>query len=152
MERDLRYQNKTWTMNRKTTDLAWAAGFIDGEGCLYIGKHQRGRYHVLSLSVTQIKLLPLRKLKRIFRVGAIVRHKRGKGERPNFRPAWRYECSSASLCALLKKIVPYLANKRREAQLAIQFQDNCIVRNQRISDTEYKKREKYYRKMRDLKK
>ncbi len=47
-------------------DWAWAAGFIDGEGCLYWNKGTSP-----ALSVAQVVKAPLLVLRQIFGAGAI---------------------------------------------------------------------------------
>jgi hypothetical protein len=48
-----------------TIDIAWAAGFIEGEGCFYCGKTPSNHGRV-SVSATQKEIEPLLRLKRIF--------------------------------------------------------------------------------------
>jgi hypothetical protein len=93
--------------------IAWAAGFFDGEG--YIGIHKGD--HVLSLSVTQVTPEPLERFVLLFG-GHVYRYPRlTKGGRSQ----WGWFQQGRKAAATLQLMLPYLCNKRREAELGLEF-------------------------------
>ena len=78
-------------MSTRREDLAWAAGFFDGEGCIYF-KVLDNRYKTLqmSLSISQnaFKGEPLDKWYRIFKVGGFSDSNMGRGNE-NPISTWR---------------------------------------------------------------
>lgn len=100
----------------KRTDLAYMAGFFDGEGCICIGKGKGGLGLVCSVVQCNEWILQLFKMS----FGGNVRL------RQPYKPE-RYRTFSWSICskkamAFLRVIQPYLMLKRAEAEVAIQFQ------------------------------
>lgn len=70
-------------MIRPTTiDLAWAAGFLEGEGGFHGAHKIKGR---VQLDAVQVQRDPIDRLQRFFG-GKIVQYKSG----PQRRPAWRW--------------------------------------------------------------
>ena len=93
----------------KTSDWAWAAGFIDGEGCLYWCKGSSP-----ALSAAQVNREPLERLQQIFGAGAIYGKKR---DNPNHRRCWQfYIGGKKNLIPVLKKLYPHLTVKRSAAK------------------------------------
>lgn len=103
------------------TDLAWAAGFIDGEGSIVIARNRgagEGRGYRLKLTVSQVNPEPLLHLRDLF--GGIVRLSFvGKGIR---RPQHEWTVGSRDAIRALLLLRPYLIGKGAEADLAIAFQ------------------------------
>lgn len=101
------------------TDIAWFAGFFDGEGCVQVARAGRGdRVHVLRVSVTQVARAPIDRLAAAF--GGLVYPKPSR--RPRDRHQWGWETRSWAAVRFLDALLPYLTVKRQEAELAIQYQ------------------------------
>lgn len=102
----------------RESDLGWAAGVLDGEGCilLYKATTRTGTAYVLRVCVVNTSLLMLRRLQEIFGTGNIVVHAKAT---ERHRPRWMWEVTTKKAEAVLKLIEPYLVNKREEAQLAL---------------------------------
>lgn len=106
----------------KETDLAWAAGFIDGEGCIalrrQVGRQKGVEYtcYALRLSVTNTDLRCLERLKAMF-AGSINRATHAN--RPQNKPCWTWYCSSANAERALCELLPYLLSKREQAELGM---------------------------------
>lgn len=114
------------------TDLAWAAGFIDGEGCIGVYSNGIKSSAVLSLSVSQKYNEPLLKLVALF----------GGHLKPKSNPVgfmeWRLYSSNA--LNVLKQVLPYLqSNKKEQAILAIQFQET-FRHDRKVSPTVWEDR------------
>jgi len=100
------------------TDLAWAAGFFDGEGCIGIYKrHHAPESYAISLSVAQVDPRPLRRFAEI--VGGPVAPSRARG---NQRPYWRWALTNRRGADVLSVLYEYLVGKKEQAALALEFQ------------------------------
>lgn len=108
--------------------LAWAAGFIDGDGFITIqnrnnkvnGKHYRGFY--LRVGVNQVQRKPLEELQRLF--GGTIRE-RNSGSSDGFKRKQQYQwCVSTETAAeCLRKIKPYVIHKADVVGMALEFQE-----------------------------
>jgi hypothetical protein len=113
--------------------LEWVAGFFDGEGCVYIHRHRKkgkilkgrnvpskinGYVAVATVTNTQKHVLGL--LQQEF--GGAV-NKGGKSGRPNCKPVWAWSIRSQQAAAFLRRILPYLLLKHRQAEIGIELQE-----------------------------
>lgn len=104
------------------TDLAWSAGFVDGEGCIALCKHAQKikgveyRCFVLRLSVTNTDLRCLERLKSMF--GGSINQANHKG-REHHKPCWTWYCTSAKAERALIALLPFLFSKKEQAELGI---------------------------------
>lgn len=108
----------------KKSDLAWAAGFFDGEGCILIRTHHIGdKYYTLSLKISQKRLEPLRYFSELFGgVGSFWTSKQG---------VHQWQCEGQKANQILKLIYPYLVIKNPEADVAFKFVEEGIKFNNR---------------------
>lgn len=92
---------------------AWAAGFLDGEGCFFM--LQRGSNKLTycpGITVTQIDRKPLDELAALF--GGTVRH---QGFTSAGNKKWQWSISKASeLVKIIDCILPYLIFKKDQAR------------------------------------
>jgi len=108
-------------------DLAYLAGFIDGEGC--IGIHHRGkakgRKPTVRVSITNTNKDILIWCQNFIGLGGTLKV-HDKNRNSNWKTAYRleYDCKKAE--ALLKMIVPYLRVKKEQALLAIEYRKYTI--------------------------
>lgn len=110
---------------------AYAAGLIDGEGCISIGSHRRKTangvmvdYYLAVIVVTKDEHLT-RWLYGNYG-GTVNVVTRGGYKRTGVYKRWVVHSTRAQV--LLKKILPYLILKKDQARTGIQFQ-NCKRRN-----------------------
>lgn len=101
--------------------LAWAAGLIDGEGCVSIAsginKRSGGRYYRADLIVSNTNRALLEPLLAMFG-GRIDNLNRNGGKR---RHAFQWKVTgSAHAAEVLSKVRPWLIAKARQADLAVQ--------------------------------
>ncbi len=104
----------------RDSDLGWAAGIIDGEGCISLYKSSgtaAGRTYVLRVMVGNTSLLMLKRLREILGVGNIVVSRKAIGK---YRPQWAWQASSKQAEAVLRLLEPYLVNKREEAIVGLE--------------------------------
>lgn len=105
------------------TDLAWAAGLIDGEGCIGIypfksGTSRYGAHYQLALYVRMTHEQTINRLLDMFQVGS-VHHATARALR--HKDTWAWTCYSEHALFVLKLIQPYLVTKAKEAQVGIEF-------------------------------
>lgn len=139
-------------------DVAWAAGFFDGEGSISIRKtysklKSQGttrQTYGLYLRVAQVDRSPLDKFTLIFGTGSVNKVRR---DDPN-RPMYHDWCAAGESAArILARMLPYLTVKRERALLGLEFQQitgrNRIGRGA-LTDGELDLRRQYWAKMRFL--
>ena len=125
------------------TMKAWAAGFIDGEGCIHCGvSHGQPR---IKLMVGQVDQRPLQKLSEMFG-GAIVLHAKAKG---NSRESWRWQVQGRTAQKILKDLMPYLVSKIDEAKLALEF--DCGKDGHKPEDFVVQKRYEIMQQLKEMK-
>ena len=137
-------------------DNAWAAGFIDGEGCIRIAKNvSHGRvnpiYHV-EMAISQNRLDALKHCQKVIGVqSSICKFPDRKSFR---RPVFLLTYLCANARDALALLLPYLVRKQAEARLALEFALRLQLRrggNTPHSAEEIAIREEYYRRMKALK-
>ena len=91
-------------------DLAWAAGYPDGEGCFQASYGMR-------VTVTSTQLPPLVRLTELF--GGVIRPKRPAGARCKASYYWNIFGENAR--DLLKVVEPFMVEKREQAAMLALF-------------------------------
>ena len=134
--------------------LAWATGLIDGEGTIRIsrsrGTHRKTPSYQVSVSVALTHHGAVLLLQKLFGGGFT----RGKTRSSKHRNAFRWIVSDDSAVGLLKLVKLFLVVKRKQAELAIRFREQCppvlgirgVPMNSRLVD----RRDKFYWRMREL--
>lgn len=108
------------------TDLAYIAGYFDGEGCVSVWK-RRPAYtcisprHILNIQISSTDKSGLDWINSRFKGKMLYAHNRTKS---NSADSWKWLVSAKRAADILRLILPYLKLKRREAELAIQLQDD----------------------------
>lgn len=116
-------------------ELAWCAGFFDGEGFVTIqrrntkinGKEYKGHY--LRIGVNHVAPEPLKELQR--KLGGTIRFSESKDPKRHSRYSWQMSTQAAANALI--KMMPYLKNKNKVAALGIEFQKS-IVGKSKITD------------------
>lgn len=105
------------------TEVAWAAGIIDGEGCITITRQKPGTSgrinpsHRLFLKVTMGHEPTVRRLLAIFGVGSVHLQESSQG----YNDAWSWWVASRQAGDVLMLVRPYLVTKAAEADLGFEF-------------------------------
>lgn len=109
----------------KELEYAWAAGLVDGEGCVFINKSSRT---LASRQVTPTFRLVLKvtmgcqetveRLREVFEVGTVQNHV-PRSDRVNASYSWI--CQSHQAKAVFEKILPFAITKRTEIEVALRF-------------------------------
>jgi hypothetical protein len=115
----------------RSHELAWAAGFFDGEGWIKIQSRGSEKYqgYYLRLGINHVKRDPLDKIQKLFGGNIRVDTKVSGNRKP--RHVWTLSTKSAS--EALEQMMPYLANKNQVAQLGLDFQQTVGLTGQRVS-------------------
>jgi hypothetical protein len=120
------------TMN--STDAAWAAGFLDGEGCIMVGTRD-----VPVVVFTSTDLAPLERLRELFG-GSLAEKRQTEARRSQ---TWDLHVRSAlRVRPLLETVMPYLVAKREQAEVLLAFCKTVVGPGERLSsDTKQLRRE-----------
>lgn len=106
--------------NLQESDWSYAAGYIDGEGCLAIRKQTRGRWpwYCARLSVSNTHRESLEFVTSI--IGGTVRERNLL--ECNLKPLFNFEIVARGLLLrCLPKLLPFLRIKHRHAELMLRF-------------------------------
>lgn len=128
-----------------TTDLAWLAGFLDGEGTIGLhranNKNHAHPYLAPHLQAPNTDYRLIQRMKDIIEavigkeISICVSNKGGDG----WKRAWRVKVKAQrDLVNLIPLLMPYLVGKREQAQIVLDF---CLRRNQRINASWYEFKE-----------
>ena len=109
--------------------IKWLAGFIDGEGCIYIKElYRKDRKYSgsrLEVSIGNTALSILKDIQLDW--GGNIARKLVYGKNP--KPCYEWRCSQRKALALLQAIYPYLRIKNGQAKVGIDFQEFIINRH-----------------------
>lgn len=90
------------------TDLAWAAGLIEGEGCFTChSKHHP--YFLLDMTDKDV----VEKLQKVFPF-CILRGPYTHAKRPTMKPRWRLDGFGPSAVKVMEAVLPYMGSRRTE--------------------------------------
>lgn len=124
-----------------STDIAWLAGFLDGEGTIGLSRQNSKNWpHPYLCPHLQAPNTDYRLIQRMVdiieailgkKVTVCVSNKGGDG----WKRAWRVKVKAQKdLVKLLPLLMPYLVGKREQSQIVLDF---CLRRNQRLSSRWY---------------
>jgi hypothetical protein len=113
--------------------LAWAAGFIDGEGCLWAG--QCSRQFVILIDVAQRVEAPLLELQEIFGCGSL----RLRTSKSLVNPVYRWQVKGSNDVSLVLRLVrPFLIVKAEQADILQQICGSTRLFGSAARDPEYR--------------
>ena len=101
-----------------TNMLAYAAGVVDSEGWVGIGRNGKKNYYPEVL-VGMIHEKTIKTLHDWFGFGRT--HKRLGNKTLNCRDCYAWKCSSSNAIKLLKLIYPYMITKKEQAKYVLEF-------------------------------
>lgn len=94
--------------NSKQLELAWAAGFYDGEGCTSTTR-VKGDFRYLNLQVTQSELAPLERFAEAVGIDKIYGPYHTKR-----KPHWRVQATNKEALRVIELLYPYLSTPKRQ--------------------------------------
>ncbi len=108
---------------RKTEILAYAAGIIDGEGCIRVSRHNpQGNRGILEIYVSNTNEWLCYWLQSQFGGNVYTQ----KSINPLWKRAYRWRLASNYALEFLRLILPYLQIKKQHAEIVIKFQERRI--------------------------
>jgi hypothetical protein len=135
------------------TQLSYAAGLFDGEGCIHIGKSMRKTgvtMYSLRCKITLTYKPVLEQFKSLF--GGYLYKDQWHEKSNKHDKLWVWSCNCNTAKEFLIRVLPYLCVKKKEAELGVVFQDKKRKGNHRKSKSEVDLEESQYLLMRALKK
>jgi hypothetical protein len=108
--------------NPQQAETIWAymAGIIDGEGCISVAKYSTAKtYYVHVIIVQKHEAIPVWLMKNICSSRKVDRVKRQKGFKDG--SYWRWYVAGKDALFVLEKCLPYLVEKKNQAELAIEL-------------------------------
>lgn len=111
-----RYTQATMPDDKRLV-LAYLAGIVDGEGCVFIQKK-----HVLTLTIGMRDREAIDLFSSYF---GIVGRTRTKDKKGGIHHVWCVTHRRAFTA--LKELLPYMRVKRRQAELALEFYERCFT-------------------------
>ena len=102
------------------SDVAYCAGFFDGEGHIRIQRHSTRGSYMLSISAVQSTLTPLDMFANLFGGKTKKRITKYRGED---KAIYEWQASSALAERVLREMYPYLRAKKDEADIAFAFRE-----------------------------
>lgn len=119
-------------------DLAWCAGFFDGEGFITIqernskvnGKQYKGHY--LRIGINHVNPTPLIEIQRI--LGGTIRKQNPEKVIGNRHQRHSWQMGTSAAAEALIQMMPYFRNKNAVAELALEFQKTMGNHGQKVSN------------------
>lgn len=113
------------------SDLAWAAGFFDGEGCVHIARHTYGMNSTrrptyrLRVTVAQTRLAPLHEFEWI--VGFTGSIASPNPTKKQTRICYALNFDGVTAYTVLERLSEFLRRKQPQALLAKEFREQCEI-------------------------
>ena len=101
----------------KNTDIAYASGYFDGDGCLYIGK-QKKKFPAKTI-VTSTNKNVLDWFKETF--GGNIILTKISSKHPTHKPCHRFHKGKIGSIQFVKKLLPFLVERTDEARIFLAF-------------------------------
>jgi hypothetical protein len=109
-------------------DVAWAAGFLEGEGCFGWyggGTRRRAKPHLTRtanavINASQNEREPLDRLVSIFGAGRI------NPKRNKVRTAWEWRCQGHAAIPVMKAVLPHMSARRAERIREVIAEHNAL--------------------------
>lgn len=104
-------------------DMAYMAGFFDGEGCIHLGRYRKGKSSAsLTIILVQKESEPIVLASELWPQGKITVAHRNQ-EQNKGKSYWQFKLHGKAAADALAEMFPYLRGKRDQAKLAIDYQD-----------------------------
>lgn len=116
-----------------SSDIAWAAGFFDGEGCIQLVHRTRGRYEDWHLMVHAVNtdIRPLHRFVQLFGGSVQVLHHAENSR--GFLPSWQWVVSHKKASAALHTMLPFFIVKKEQAELALLSRHYVSLKRERLT-------------------
>jgi hypothetical protein len=106
----------------KTTDIAYLAGYLDGDGCIHIGKEMRkGRLapiYVLAIKIASVNKEPFIDFQRWFG-GSISSPLKQRNK--NCKDCYHFSTKRENSLRIAHAVLPYLIERKQECEMLLKF-------------------------------
>lgn len=136
-----------------TTDIAYFAGYFDGEGCIVVTTvhpERAKQSYRLDVSVTGIVKAPIERFHQAFG-GTLVPYPGYSNSSTTRRPIFRWAVQGKDAIQFLSYVLPYLVVKREQALVALTFPWHPRRGKTGLSDEDRTKRGEIRERLRELK-
>mgnify|MGYP001569968818 CR=1 FL=1 len=112
------------------TDLAWAAGILDGEGYIGMTRIKAGIQRRINpsfqtrISVRMVDYSAVKKLYNMF--GGTFKNVKPPNSQKH-RASFEWFASDLVSDKVLRKVMPYLVTKKSQASLVVGYRENCVT-------------------------
>jgi hypothetical protein len=107
-------------VDREEIELAWAAGFFDGEGNTRIHHDSRWKSSRIFVSLSQVEREPLDRFCTAVGVGKVYGPYGGPSEKsPNKQPHYMYAVWGIGAEVVVGQLIPYLCTAKTEQALKV---------------------------------
>lgn len=130
-------------------ELAWCAGFFDGEGWITIqrrnSKVNGNTYegHYLRIGINHVAPEPLQFLQSV--LGGVFKYdissEKQQADGCKRKPRYKWHASTSEAAEIIKQLLPYMRNKNKVAELALTFQNTMRTDKRKVSDEVFNYRE-----------
>lgn len=143
----------------RETDLAWAAGIIDGEGAVSMSRARAGvnRRVTESFQVrVNVKMTHEPTIRRLYEIFGGVFKPGGKVRNPEKHKAtYEWYVGDLKAAEALRRIVPYTVTKRDQVLLVLEYRERCcsvrhLGRGATCSSELVELRRAYFGRLREL--
>lgn len=102
---------------------AWAAGLVDGEGCFCLTLYRNQNTILPLVSIIMTDKPTLLEIQRIFKAGSIT----VRAPKAGLKQQYHYTLLGAEIFPIVRRLLPYLRTKSKQAELMIEFGEKCFV-------------------------
>ncbi len=116
------------------TQIAYAAGYFDGEGSVSIRVEQRKtgqRCHTLMLTIGSTDCRPLNWIVETF--GGAMRGPLTVNRKPHHKPIYHWQMGAAQAGWFLQLMRPFLITKKPQAEIALRLRSLIVRQGKRLS-------------------
>ena len=107
-------------------ELAYIAGFLDGEGCFSLVPRKKGgkvNGYFVRVNVVNTNRAIIVWMREIFGGNLYMR----KRQKKNHKVAWSLTLSEVQAGALLRRVLPYLRVKQQQAKLLLAYRESVVA-------------------------
>jgi transposase len=143
-------QSRGLKVKLSPTQLAYIAGLIDGEGCIFINHRSKSRRFDLHVSIDNTDPRMSDWLRKTIQYGFRIQMK-AKAE-SHWNDGFKFTASGRYAADLIAKTLPYLVIKRDQAAVALEFQRRkSLQRGRRLTPSDLQLYESFRQKLKGLK-
>lgn len=94
------------------SELAWAAGLFEGEGCFYLRRATGKRSVHLGACLAMADEEIVRRFSEVVGVGVVAKNQR-RLQRPHHSVTWRWQANGPAVSIVYELLGPWLGTRRR---------------------------------------